>query len=67
MRKYSEYIPSLYQADVFILTANTRRWHNVGLCWAGVEDDGPTLTQHWANALCLLGYLCLTVSDTMLM
>ena len=24
-------------------------------CWASVEDGGPTLKQHWANASCLLG------------
>ena len=24
-------------------------------CWASVEDDGPTLYQHWLNVLCLLG------------
>ena len=23
--------------------------------WANVEDGGPTLKQHWANYLCLLG------------
>ena len=23
-------------------------------CWASVEDGGPTLTQHWVNASCLL-------------
>ena len=25
------------------------------LCWASVEDGGPTLKQHWVNASCLLG------------
>ena len=24
-------------------------------CWASVEDGGPTLKQHWVNALCLMG------------
>ena len=24
-------------------------------CWASVEDDEPALSQHWVNALCLLG------------
>ena len=27
----------------------------LGLCWAIVEDGGPTLTQYWVNVLCLLG------------
>ena len=26
-------------------------------CWPSVEDDGPTLKQHWVNAPCLLGLL----------
>ena len=25
-------------------------------CWASVVDGGPTLVQHRANVLCLLGY-----------
>ena len=25
-------------------------------CWATVFKSGPTLKQHWVNALCLLGY-----------
>ena len=25
------------------------------LCWADVEDGGPTLKQHWLNLSCLLG------------
>ena len=25
-------------------------------CWASVEDGGPTLKQHWANAPCFLKY-----------
>ena len=24
-------------------------------CWTSVEDDGPTLYQHWLNVSCLLG------------
>ena len=24
-------------------------------CWADVQDDDPTLKQHWVNVLCLLG------------
>ena len=24
-------------------------------CWASVEDDGPTLKQHWVKVPCLLG------------
>ena len=23
------------------------------LCWSTVCDDGPTLTQHWVDSLCL--------------
>ena len=30
-------------------------------CWASVVDDGPTLKQHWFNALCLLGYSAILV------
>ena len=26
------------------------------LCWAGVEEDGLTLTQHWFDVLCLFNY-----------
>ena len=26
------------------------------LCWPTVFDAGPTLIQHWANILCLVGY-----------
>ena len=29
----------------------------LGRCWASVEDGGPTMTQPWVNASCLLrGY-----------
>ena len=28
----------------------------LGQCWADVVDGGPTLTQHWFNVACLLGY-----------
>ena len=28
----------------------------VGQCWADVVDGGPTLTQHWFNVWCLLGW-----------
>ena len=27
---------------------------NVGSNWASIVDNGPTLTQHWANVLCFL-------------
>ena len=27
----------------------------LGNCWSSVEDGGPTITQHWVNASCLLG------------
>ena len=33
-----------------LYTANTMLFQ----CWAGVEDSGPTLKQHWVNASCLL-------------
>ena len=26
-------------------------------CWASVEDDGPTLNQHWVSVLCLLSWI----------
>ena len=32
-------------------------------CWAGVEDGGPTLKQHWVNASCLLGINCFTITS----
>ena len=38
------------------------RWHNTLIqCWVNVGptsvgDGGPTLTQHWVNVSCLLGY-----------
>ena len=28
----------------------------LGWCWASVVDDGPTSSQHWANASCLPGF-----------
>ena len=31
----------------------------VGYCWVDVADGGPTLTQLWVNASCLLGGLVL--------
>ena len=36
-------------------------------CWAYVENDGPTLKQHWVNVSCLLGmykgmYGCAVIS-----
>ena len=30
-------------------------------CWPSVEDDGPTVNQHWFNVSCLLGF---TISST---
>ena len=27
----------------------------VGQCWSSVEDDGPTLAQHWVDVSRLLG------------
>ena len=26
-------------------------------CWTSVEDNGPTLSRHWINVLCMLGYV----------
>ena len=35
----------------------TRNVHPVLVqCWTNVEDDGPTLYQHWVNVSCLMGY-----------
>ena len=28
----------------------------LGYCWPAVSDVGPTLTQHWVNVSCLLGF-----------
>ena len=33
----------------------------LGVCWTSVEDDGSTLTQHWANVSCLLGCVHVTL------
>ena len=30
----------------------------IGYCWPNVFDVGPTITQHWINASCLLGAIC---------
>ena len=43
---------------VLLLGRCQRRWPYIKMlfyCWANVEDDGPTLKQHWVNASCLLG------------
>ena len=36
---------------VYAYLANMRQCPNVVLCWADVEDNGPTLKQHWVNVL----------------
>ena len=38
------------------IAQQTRDIHTMRFqCWASVEDVGPALKQHWANASCLLG------------
>ena len=38
-----------------IFPTNTIHWPMLGQCWASVVDDGPALTQHQVDVLCLLG------------
>ena len=40
--------------DLYIqaLSVNTRHDPMLVLWWASVEDDGPTLNQHWVNVTC---------------
>ena len=38
----------------------------LGQCWASVADDGPTLIQHWIDALCWRGVIINMMLGTML-
>ena len=41
------------------MSSVTRQTQNVEqmlvYCWSSVEDDGPTVNQHWLDIFCLLG------------
>ena len=43
---------------IVVYTQQTRGIHPMLFqCWSSVEDDGPTLKQHWVNSPCFKGSL----------
>ena len=72
---FFHYVTHFVKSTLDISSQQTRDIEPMlALCWADVYDVGPTLSQHWLNASCLLGcrvnykphkYLQIALSDYM--